>query len=479
MVTLTALWVFLAVALPVLGALLAPLSAVDLAYHLRAGAQFLDTGVIPTTDTFTFTAGGQPWVNQQWGAQALLSAVYRVGGWTGLAIVRAVLVGAVAGLVFVTVRRQGVAVRPAAWLTLATFVLSSVAMALRPQLIGMVLFALVLLLVVERRRHPRLLWAIPVVTLLWANLHGSFFLAPAALGLAWLVDIHDRARQRHATLAVAAASAVAACVNPFGPSVWIYAAGLSTNPTVTELATEWQPTSLRSPAGVAFFASALLVAAALARRGRPTPWPALLWLGFFFVIGAWAVRGAAWWPIGAAVGIAGLFGSGFLGSGPLAATSVERRREPAPRLNLVLVGALVLAGIVLLPIWRPVVPSTGAPNGLLGEAPPGVTRALHGSAEEGDRIYLPQLWGSWMEFAVPAATVVVDSRFELFSDDVWRRYLQVAAGGATWSEQLDTWGVTHVVATPELMPSLLEQLSSADDWREIHRDQDGVVFERT
>ena len=84
--TLTALWAFLAVALPVLAALLAPLSAVDLAYHLRAGGQFLDTGVIPTTDTFTFTAGGQPWVNQQWGAQALLAAVYRVAGWTGLAI---------------------------------------------------------------------------------------------------------------------------------------------------------------------------------------------------------------------------------------------------------------------------------------------------------------------------------------------------------------------------------------------------------
>jgi hypothetical protein len=476
-VTLTGLWVFLAVALPVLGALLAPLSAVDLAYHLRAGGQFLDTGVVPSTDTLTFTAQGQPWLNQQWGAQALLAAVYRIAGWTGLAVVRAALVGSVAALVFATVRRQGIPVRPAAWLTLAAFVLASVAMALRPQLIGMALFALVLLLVVERHRRPRLLWAIPVVTLAWANIHGSFFLAPAALGLAWLADVHDRRPNHARLLVVAVVCAVAACVNPFGPAVWLYAAGLSTNPTVTELATEWQPTSLRSPAGIAFFASVLVLAAALARRGRATPWPALLWFGFFFLIGAWAVRGAAWWPIGAAVGVAGLLGTGFLGSGePLPAEPA--RREPVRRLNLVLVGALAVAGLALLPVWRPVEPATGTPAGLVAQAPPGVTRALRDTATEGDRIFLPQLWGSWVEFAVPQATVVVDSRFELFPDDVWQRYLQVAAGRPAWAQQLDDWGVTLVVATTEHMPTLLEHLESAQGWREIHRDAEGVVFER-
>ena len=45
------------------------------------------------TDTFTFTAFGDPWLNQQWGAQAILAAVFRVAGWTGLAVFRAALVG--------------------------------------------------------------------------------------------------------------------------------------------------------------------------------------------------------------------------------------------------------------------------------------------------------------------------------------------------------------------------------------------------
>src|SRR4029077_5426013 len=117
-ITLAELGGFLAVGLPVLGAVIAGLSACDLAYPLRAGELFLDTGRIPTTDTFTFTAFGDPWLNQQWGAQAILAAVFRVAGWTGLAVFRAALVGLTFGLLFEACRRRGLDLRRAAWLTL-------------------------------------------------------------------------------------------------------------------------------------------------------------------------------------------------------------------------------------------------------------------------------------------------------------------------------------------------------------------------
>ena len=48
-------------------------------------------------------------------------------------------------------------------------------------------------------------------------------------------------------------------INPFGPQVWLYAVGLSTNPEVTARITEWQPTTLRTVPGMLFFASALAV----------------------------------------------------------------------------------------------------------------------------------------------------------------------------------------------------------------------------
>src|SRR4051812_25757207 len=189
--SLARLWTFLAVALPVLASLLVPLSTVDLAYHLRAGAEILDARALPTVDTWTFTAAGLPWVDQQWGAQVILHGVYAGGGWTGLAIVRALLIGVVFGGLFAISRRSGVDVRLAAVLTLVAFVVAVPALALRPQLLGMVCFVLAAWLVAIRRETPRALWLVPVVVAVWANLHGSFFLGPILVGLAWLQDLHD------------------------------------------------------------------------------------------------------------------------------------------------------------------------------------------------------------------------------------------------------------------------------------------------
>src|SRR6187402_1309302 len=117
--SLPRLWQFLAVALPVLAAVLAPLSTVDLTYQLRAGAEILDARALPAVDTWTFTAAGMPWVDQQWGAQVVLSVAESVGGWTGLVVLRAVLTGLIFGSLLVVARRRGLDSRTAALLVLA------------------------------------------------------------------------------------------------------------------------------------------------------------------------------------------------------------------------------------------------------------------------------------------------------------------------------------------------------------------------
>ena len=68
---------------------------------------------------------------------------------------RAALVGLIAATIFELCRRQGTGVRTAALLALGAFAVSAPALALRPQLIGMALFALTLFLVVDRSAHPR------------------------------------------------------------------------------------------------------------------------------------------------------------------------------------------------------------------------------------------------------------------------------------------------------------------------------------
>src|SRR5262245_31639919 len=275
----------------------------------------------------------------------------------------------------------------------------------------MSIFAVILVLVTDRRAHPGRLWIIPVLMVLWANVHGSFFLGPVVLGLAWLEDVHDHVPRASRTLLVAAASVLAACITPFGPAVWLYAIGLTTNADVTARITEWQPTTIRTIPGIAFFGSALIVVALMARRGERTTWPTLAWLAVFFLVGVYALRGVAWWPLGAVAAIAGL-----LVTAPVAdpAKPVPLGSAAIRRLNAVVAVAIVLVGIALLPLWRPTDPGLDAPEGVVGNAPPGITAALRESTQPNDRLFNPQPWGSWFEFALPTLPVALDSRIELF-----------------------------------------------------------------
>ena len=119
------------------------------------------------------------------------------------AIFPALLVGLTFGLVLWACRRAGASDRQAALLTLAAFAISMGALALRPQLFGMLLFAAFVALVGERHRTPVALWVLVPLSALWANLHGSFFLAPAVLGIACLTDVHDKDPRASRTLLAA------------------------------------------------------------------------------------------------------------------------------------------------------------------------------------------------------------------------------------------------------------------------------------
>lgn len=462
--SLSRLWLYLAVALPVLAAVLAPMSSVDLAYQLRAGGEIIDTRTVPSVDTWTFTAAGMPWVDQQWGAQVLLAAVHRLAGWTGLVLLRAVLTGFIVGGTVAIARSRGLDERGSAVLGIAAFIVAAPAMALRPQLFGMACFVLTLMLVVPRRDQPRRLWLVPLVVAVWANLHGSFILGPLVLGLAWVEDVHDRVVRAHRALVVLVVSALAACLTPFGPGVWGYAVGLSTDPSVTARTTEWQPTTVRDLAGLLFFAACAAVVVLLARRRDAVRWPALLWLGAFSALGLYAVRGIAWWPFAAAAAVAPL----------LVSPTLARLPVGARRLNAAVAVGVAVATVALLPLWRPTDPRTGLPVAVLTDAPPGITAALRQLVRPGDRVLNPQRWGSWLEFAFPDATVAVDSRIEFFPAQVWTDHEVVYGGLDGWQERLASWGVTVAITGPA-DASLARRLESLG-WMRTHDDADGAIW---
>jgi hypothetical protein len=521
------LWTFLGVALPALAALLVPMPAVDLAYQLRAGAGILETGAIPSVDTWTYTVNGAPWLDQQWGAQALLAGVFQLAGWTGLALLRAGLVALTFWLVQTTLRSMGCARRPAALLALGAFVVAAPALALRPQLFGLVLFAASMAVVAVRARHPRRLWLLPVFAALWSNLHGSFPLILPIVGFAWLDEVGRLWQARAAVRAlpkgvqqpgralvqqrimgstgiaiIGAVSALATLVNPFGIDAWRYVVSLASNPSVSRMVSEWRPPSPLEPVGALFYVSLLVGFVVLLMRVRadgnrvrvPIFAPAAT-LVAFGLLGILSGRGLAWWalvlPVAAAAlahdaNLTRLLPRALAPIGSLLAGHPARLDRRSP-LNSVVALVLLAAGVALLPAWRPL-GAAGVPNGVVSYAPQGIAAKLDALIPQmlpsdtlrgGVRIWVPQTWASYLEMALteaPGAEFPVDSRIELFPPSVWHDYETVNAAADGWRQVLDRDRVTTVV-TAQGQDALRAALEH-DGWNKVYDDLDGQIWER-
>ena len=518
------LWAFLAVALPVLAALLAPMSTVDLTYHLRAGADILAGHGIPTTDSWTFTIAGDPWLDQQWGAQVLLAGVYQAAGWTGLALLRAALVGLTFGLLLATIRsawsrasvRSGgsaiaSSARTATLVVLVAFAVAAPGLALRPQLFGIALFAATALVLAERATHPRRLWLIPVFAAAWANLHGSFPLVVVLVGLAWLDEIAflreppppgqppRRLPQRllgsTGLAIIGAASALATLATPFGIDGWRYIENLARNRAISQQVSEWRPPSPLDLAAAPFYLSLLVAVGVLAFRfrsdGRRPParfLAPIVTLVVFGLLGVATGRGLAWWALTAPVAIVSLQPGLRLADVRVPglpkvqvrartareASASEERRSP---LNAAVMGVLILASVALLPLWRPLGPA-GVPNALLSQAPQQLTARLRSFAPDLDqpfRVWAPQTWASWLEFAVPNALVAVDSRIELYPAELWAEAQEVATGTGDWQGVLAGHGFPIVVVAPE-QAGLDRALEQSGAWSPIYHDTDGAIW---
>ncbi len=446
------------------------LRSVDLAYHVRAGTAMLSSGHLPGVDSFTFTAAGRAWLDQQWLAQVIIALGYRAGGWPAVAILHAALVGTTFWFLWLACRARGASARTSSVLTFCGLAVNFLYTGMRPQTMAYPLFTATLWILAGRRTHPRRLLLLPPLVAVWANLHGSFVLAPALIGLTWLEDRRDRLETATSTLVVGIVSLLATLVSPYGIGAWRYAIGITTNARILGMVQEWQATSVRTVDGAVFFLSVLVVVGYVVRReGRPDTL-CLIWLGAFFLLSLPAARGLVWWGFVFPVVIAGL-AKREAGS----ATRTERRGSPS--LNAMIVLAMVAFVAVELP-WAHdrIDPSSGS-SSLLGFAPQDLVDATARSIPSGARVFVSQPFASWFEFALPSNPVFVDSRIELFPSRVWNDYLDVMQAREGWQSILDRWHVDAVVLR-EVDNVLESHIAQDPAWHLVTRSDDGSVFVR-
>jgi hypothetical protein len=464
------LWLSLAllVILPI--ALLLSITPHDYWFYVRIGRDILESGVIPRVDTFSYTYPGRPIFYQPWLSAVIFWLAHSIGGATFTFLLRYICIGTAYGLLWALMRYLGSGPKLATLLLIPLGLSSSMNWSMRPQLLAYPLFVLMLWVLWHwQTGRPKLMWALPLVTLLWVNLHGSFVLAFVLMGSALLFGAGDRKK-----LAIwLAVSLLMTLVNPRGIYVWEFVPSMLASPSDQLFATEWRPPTNAGWQMNIFYAWLLLfipLAALSPRRLALLEWIWFLGFGWLALSG---LRYVIWF----------MFIMAAL-TGPLLSELWRSfRPQPPPRetnltFNYFLAGSILLLPLLLLPgireSWWAEAPAPYNET----STPIAATKWLAAHPELEGPLFAEYTFSSYLTYALPSRLLWIDNRFNAYPPEHWEKYQTISSAEYTWDKLLDADKVNLLMLSLTTQKKLVQAVEDSKTWCTQYRDKKAVIFAR-
>jgi len=499
------LWILVIVAgLLALGSV-RPLPPNDLWWHARIGSDVLASGHVPRHDVYSLTERGQPFFYQSWLAEVLMAGLLHLGGLRLLVFVRALIMAGLFGAVMTLCWWASEGDRRAAVpATLSAILLGFSNQTVRPQLFAYPLFITVyaLLWCYRRGRGRWSVWLVPVLIVVWVNVHGSFALG---LGLIWLVFLGEllsyalpalgggwaptraEARGRLRTLGlVALLSMVVVLINPRGVGIAGYVSDLLTDAPSQSLGVEWQPLNPTAGLGIIFYPALLFVVAALALARPPVALTDLLLVLAFAWLGASGVRYVVWFGLVSAPALAEALLRlpredlrrlrDWLVRRPLGQRLIYGDASGYPGFRRVAVAGiivplLVVGGLFLFcpddDLWM--TRHTGV----------AVVDFMEQSGVRG-RLFNEITRGSYLIWRLgPAQPVFIDPRFELYPLEHFEAYLALSDAEGDVAALLAEYDFELLLLDREWQAPLVEFVDRQPErWRRVYKDNYALLYQR-
>lgn len=473
----------------------------DLFWHLRAGEETLRSGRPLLVDLFSHTRAGQPWINHSWLSQVGLALLLRAGGYLALGAVMAGL--ATLSMLLVYLQCEGPAALKAFALILGG-VVASVVWVARPQLVSLVLMALVsYLLYLYKWRGLDRLWLLPLIFTLWSNLHGGYVLGllmiAAMLGGETLN--HLLARRGPAVLAWARvgrllawtlAAMLAVLVNPNGLNTWLIPFQTVNVGVLQQFISEWASPDFHDPLQQSLLWLLLGTFAAVGLSKRELDGTDLLTFCGLAYLALLARRNYGPFALAAVpilVRHLACVLEDWRGQNLGAFFKREPQPIPSPPLPTVLepdysspplwqrILNLSIAALLALVIMLKLVVVThpALVGSYLEQQFP--VQAVEWLAENqpAGRLLNEYNWGGYLQWSLPGSPVFVDGRTDLFGDQVIGDWMTLVGAGPGWQEQFARYPIDLVLLEPSrpLLSALHEQ-----GWQRIYADQQAVIYAR-
>jgi hypothetical protein len=477
---------------------LSSLTVFDFWWYLASGQRILETRSVPTTDPFSYTAAGRPWVNHMWATQVLFTLLWERWGRLALIALKTATVVATFWVVLSTMRTRGVHPVMASALTLLAAWTGAAFWHARPQMFTYLFVAVFAWLLRAGWEHRgRTLAVVPALVAVWVNLHAGFVMAFLMIAIAGfgtaLPLLLDGDRRRAGwrvvglTACLGLSAAAASLLNPFGARAILFPLEVVGSVPFMTSTIEWFPPNFHHEAFRPLEMMLLLLFPAFAwGRGRLSAAD----VGLVLVFANLALTSVRHVPLFAIVA-----------APPLAAALEEtvaswrrvdwsrvrdavRRRLPSLAPALTAPSAPAVAATVLLVTavsahWAAMAQVPANPLRLdLDEGRyPGKTMAFIRDNQLPPQLFSVYAWGGyelWRLF--PEYRMFMDGRTHVYGADVLKDFLDVVAVSPRWQSVLDKWQVQTILALRS--SPLTETLQAQGGWRLVFTEREAVVFVR-
>jgi hypothetical protein len=470
----------------------------DMWWHLRAG-EISWTTMKPVLDgAFSITRSGQYWLNHSWLSEVVMFLLYKWGGLLALGGMVAVL--AVLSAAFVYIQMEGPDLLKAFIMILSSAVVALV-WSPRPEMASLVLMAVVgYLLYIFKWKKRNYLWLLPVIFILWGNLHGGYALGFILIGMMVAGEIlnHMLGFDDGETLnwknigwlgMWSGVSVLALLINPNGVNIWLAPFQTVGVNALQRYVQEWASPDFHDIAQQPFLWLLFLLLASIGLSGRrldATDLLTIICFGYLAFVarrnfGPFAITAApvvsrhlgvalsGWWArINIPGSLAAKFKSGTESKDPSRGFHLIRLQK---FINLGLVAFLALVAfsklyVVNLPVFTD--------KAMESDYPVQAVKWLDTHHPRGNMLS-EYNWGGYLSWFARDYPVFVDGRTDLFGDEIINQWIQVIQASDGWQAVLEKWNVRLILVQTDR--PIVRQLGQ-NGWTQLYKDNQSILFSR-
>jgi hypothetical protein len=470
----------------------------DTGWHVRTGEWILANGRVPHQDIFSYTRAGQPWFAWEWLSDILFAWLHQHAGMAAVVLASIGIVCVTSVLLFrILVHKCGNALLSIAIMFLVTGG-TAVHWLARPHLFTL-LFTVIFYAILERVKDgdARWLWSLPLLMVLWTNLHGGFFVGIILVGsyaagevaaALFNSDADQRAlawRRSLPYFATAGACFAATFVNPYFYHLHSHIYEYLTDKYQYKNIVEFQSFDFHHPVRMYFEPMlGLGLAAAVWNLHHKR-------FVYTVLIAGWAhlaltmVRNVPIFMLVAAPSVAVMLET-FLRELPSMSIADWSRRaatrihdfaadfgstDAIARLHLVSAAAL---GLLVALFYAPNPPIQFRAEYDVKRYPAKAVEMLRNSASP-EIIFTDDEWGDYLIYRLyPSNRVFIDGRSDFYGSTFNNQYMDVMNGKYDWAKSLEKYHVNTILLSPNA--SLASTLKESRRWRPIYDDGVAIVF---